>query len=198
MWAVLGAFKWRSPPLHGTDARARSSASSPYYPGEFCEPVILCNKCHRLPVQNQAEKADAEGEMHTQRAKLRAYFECNKQFSYCIRNINNIFYCFNSRVVILRRQFVYISAVRCWIWSDVVLWALNCIITIEKYFTLGEKRKWFFTQWLLHFRILSNRFLKYKIAFISEILKLLTIGLIVAKHNLRMVAICDAHHVLPF
>lgn len=64
--------------------------------------------------------------------------------------------------MILRRQFVYISAVRCWIWSDVILWALNCIVIIEKYFTLEEKGSDFFTQWLLHFWILSNHFFKYK------------------------------------
>lgn len=54
----------------------------------------------------------------------------------------------------------------------------------------------FFTQWLLHLQILSDHFLKYKVTIIWKILKLLSAGLMVAKHNLRMVAICDIHHVL--
>lgn len=74
MWAVLGVFEWRSPPLERADAWAGSGTSSPAYPGEFCEPVMLYNKCHRLPVWNKDEKADAEGEMHTQKSKLLVYF----------------------------------------------------------------------------------------------------------------------------
>lgn len=75
MWEVLGVFKWRSPPLERADAQARSGTSSLAYPGEFCEPVMLYNKCHRLPVWNKDEKTDAEGEMDTQKTKLLAYFE---------------------------------------------------------------------------------------------------------------------------
>lgn len=146
-----GVFQGRRPPSARAAAPTGSGTGSPAYPGEFCGPVMMCKERHRLPVWNQDKKAAAEGEVHTQKTKLLSYFEYNKQFSYYTRNANNIFYCFNSRVVVLRRQFVCISAVWCGIWSDVVLWALNYIITIEKYFILVEKRKWFFTQWLLHF-----------------------------------------------